>query len=69
MLSIGLTIFSIFIIGLELFTGCAIIGWSGDRMIAERKKHPGPYWFGITLHVIVGVALPLAIFFCRLADA
>ena len=63
MLAIGFTVFTLFIIGLELFTGCAVIGWAGDNMIVEREKSPGPYWFAIILHVLVGVGLPLLIFF------
>ena len=65
MLSIWFSVFSILIIGLELFTGFVIIGWTGDNMVVERKRHPGPYWFGIILHVIVAVGLPLLIFFAE----
>ena len=65
MLSICFFVFSILIIGLELFTGFVIIGWTGDNMVVERKRHPGPYWFGIILHVIVAVGLPLLIFFAE----
>ncbi len=60
---IGLSVFSVFIIGLELFTGCAIIGWAGDNMVVERQKAPGPYWFAITLHCLVGIGLPIVIMF------
>ena len=62
-MAIGLSVFSIFIIGLELFTGCAMIGWAGDNMVVERKKSPGPYWFAITLHSLVGIGLPTLLMF------
>ncbi|MEM7782890.1 MAG: hypothetical protein AAF939_13760 [Planctomycetota bacterium] len=63
MLAIGFTIFALFVIGLELFTGFAMIGWTGDYMVVEREKSPGPFWFTIILHMLVGFGLPLLIFF------
>jgi hypothetical protein len=33
---------SLGIIVLELFCGFALIGWTGDRMLVERAKSPGP---------------------------
>ena len=43
---------------LELWTGCAIAGWTGDRSIIQRSKSPGPYWFVMALQVaIIGFAI------------
>lgn len=50
---------SLSIIVLELLTGFALIGWTGDSMLVERAKSPGPYWFAIVLHAAIGIALPL----------
>lgn len=58
-MTVGFSLFSVFIIGLELFTGCALIGWAGDNMVIEREKSPGPYWFAIVLHSLVGIGLPI----------
>jgi len=59
LISIGIGVFSLFVIGLELFTGCALIGWAGDNMVVEREKSPGPYWFAVILHSLIGIGLPL----------
>ena len=45
------------VIGLELYSGCAVIGWTGDRMVVERRKSPGPYWFSIALHTVIAMFL------------
>ena len=63
MMAIGFGLFSLFVICLELFSGCALIGWAGDHMVVERKKSPGPYWFTILLHSFIGIGLPLAFIF------
>jgi hypothetical protein len=55
--------FSIFIVALELFTGCALIGWTGDNMVVQREKSPGPYWFAIVLHSLIGIVIPAIFFF------
>ena len=54
-------IFAVFVIGLELYTGFAFVGWAGDNVVVGREKSPGPYWFTITLHLLLFVVLPLAI--------
>ena len=58
-MTIAFIAFAIFIIAIELFTGCAIIGWTGDNMVVEREKSPGPYWFAVILHALIGVLLPI----------
>ncbi|MEM7456348.1 MAG: hypothetical protein AAF456_18525 [Planctomycetota bacterium] len=61
MFAFGFGLFSIFIIALELFTGFAVIGWTGDNMLVERARSPGPYWFAIVLHVLIAIGLPALI--------
>ncbi|MCC9645282.1 hypothetical protein LOC71_23635 [Rhodopirellula sp. JC740] len=51
--------FASLLIALELFLGVAMLGWSADKMIVEREKTPGPYWFAIVLHTLVGIGLPV----------
>ena len=38
---------------LELWTGCAIVGWAGDRSVIEREKSPGPYWSVMIFQVVI----------------
>ena len=57
---IGL-LFALAIITVELFTGFAVIEWSGDRMVVQRTKSPGAYWFTIVLHCLIGLGLPLLV--------
>ncbi len=47
----------------EWWSGIAVVGWTGDNMVIEREKSPGPYWFTMTLHTFVGLTLPLAAIF------
>lgn len=49
------------VIGLELCSGCAVMGWTGDRMVVEREKSPGPYWFSIALHTVMAAFLAFVI--------
>ena len=60
-MAIGFCIFSLLIIVMELLTGCALVGWSGDNVVVEREKAPGPYWFTVALHSFAGLAVPLVI--------
>lgn len=62
-MAIGLGFFSLFVLVLELYLGVAILGWVGDKMIVEREKSPGPYWFAIALHSIIGIGLPTLFMF------
>ncbi|WDQ16666.1 hypothetical protein [Rhodopirellula sp. P2] len=59
MMMLVFTAFALLLIGLELFTGCAMLGWAADKMVVEREKSPGPYWFAIALHSVVGIGLPI----------
>ena len=54
------------IIVLELFTGFALMGWSGDNAVVSRETAPGPYWFTMALHIAVGIVLPLVVLFLSL---
>ena len=49
------------LIGLELYSGSAVLGWSGDNLLVERKKTPGPYWFAIAIHAVIAVFVALLI--------
>ena len=59
----GFGIFSALIIALELFTGFAVIGWTGDYMMVEREKSPGPFWFAIVVQLLIFVGFGLIYFF------
>ena len=63
MIPILFSIFSVCILVAEFWSGLAIIGWSGDKMVVERAKQPGPYWFAMVLHTIVGIAIPAFLWF------
>lgn len=41
---------------LELWTGCAIAGWAGDKAIVQREKSPGPYWAVMALQTAILIA-------------
>jgi hypothetical protein len=44
--------FSTIIFISEIWTGYAVIGWSGDRSVIEKAKNPGPYWLALTVQAI-----------------
>ena len=46
---------------LQLWTGIAFAGWSGDQSLIERDKRPGPYWFVMTLQTLVLIVVPVLI--------
>ena len=53
-----LTILSIVSFGVlvaEFWMGIAVGGWSGETI--ERAASPGPYWFTMALHTVIGVGL------------
>ncbi len=55
----------LFMLVLQLATGIAVVGWSGDSMPVHRDKSPGPYWFAdrvlpCACHWCGGVARGLA---------
>jgi hypothetical protein len=56
---LGFDLFLILIIALELYTGFAWCGWTGDNMVIEKEKHPGPYWLTIGIHLFILIALPI----------
>ena len=58
-----LCLFTAAIIVLEIATGCAIIGWAGDKQVAVREKSPGPFWFAIVLQALAGIGVPLLVIF------
>ncbi len=47
----------------EFWTGFAVIGFSGDDMLIDRKKSPGPYWLVMAIQTAIGVGLPLLLAF------
>ncbi|QEG39436.1 hypothetical protein [Roseimaritima ulvae] len=51
--AMGLLTFSI-----ELWTGIAVKGWSGDQALVHRDRHPGPYWFVMALQMVVLFGIP-----------
>jgi hypothetical protein len=50
---------------LQLATGIAVIGWSGDWMLVHRAKSPGPCWFAITVYVLCEIGVPILILVLR----
>ncbi len=36
-----------------------MVGSSGDDVVIQRDKSPGPYWFTMTLHVLIAVVASL----------
>ena len=46
---------------LQLWTGIAVAGWSGNHSLIERAKAPGPYWFVMALQTAVLIAIPVLI--------
>lgn len=46
---------------LELWTGIAVAGWSGEQSLIEREKKPGPYWFVMALQTMVLIVVPILI--------
>ncbi len=62
MIGIAVGLFLFFVIGLELYTGFAFLGWAGDNRVVEREKSPGPYWFAISFHLLIAIGFPLLMF-------
>jgi integral membrane sensor domain MASE1 len=54
-------LFAIFIIVLEVVTGCAVAGWAPKKSVVVRQESPRAFWFAIILHVVVGIVIPLAV--------
>ncbi|WP_419193926.1 hypothetical protein [Novipirellula herctigrandis] len=50
---------------LQLWTGVAFAGWSGDDSLVERSKSPGPYWFVMTLQTLALIIIPVLILLNR----
>ena len=64
-MAIAYALFAIFLLALELILGVAFVGWYGDNMVVEREKQPGPYWFTVVLHAVIGLGPPALVFFAR----
>ncbi len=43
----------------EFWTGFAVVDFSGDDMLIDRRKSPGPYWLMMAIHTAGSVGLPL----------
>ena len=63
MVAIVVELFGLFVVVFELGTGCAVLGWAGDKMVVDRRKNSGPYWIAIALHIFIVIGLPLLIWF------
>jgi hypothetical protein len=59
MIPIILSIVAFCVLVAEFWTGIAVVGWSGDKMVIERRKSPGPYWFTMAIHTVIGVGIAL----------
>lgn len=46
---------------LELWTGFAVAGWSGENALVDRRTKPGPYWFVMAIQALVLVGVPTLI--------
>ncbi len=46
----------------ELWSGIAVTGWQGEHPYIERASRPGPYWMAMSLHILVGLGLPILFF-------
>ena len=51
-------LFGVIVVGIELFSGIAFLGWAGDFTLMERRKARGPFWFTITLHAVMLIVVP-----------
>ncbi len=59
MVPVILSIVAICFLVAEFWSGIAVLGWNGDHMVVFREKSPGPYWFTMALHTVIGVGLPV----------
>lgn len=50
------------LIGLQLYAGCAVVGWTGDFGVVEREKNPGAYWTVIGFHTIIAAFFALLMY-------
>jgi len=58
-LALGVSLFLLLLIILELSTGVSVRGFRGNFRPVERKKDPGLYWVKITMHVVVWLGISL----------
>ncbi|NNE00567.1 MAG: hypothetical protein HKN47_24905 [Pirellulaceae bacterium] len=50
---------------LQLCTGFAVAGWTGDHALIDRRKKPGPYWFVMALQTLLLIIVPTLIALAR----
>ena len=50
---------------LELWTGIAMAGWSGEKSLVYRQKTPGPYWFVMFLQTAIFLGVPALLWFAE----
>ena len=48
---------------LQLWTGFAVVGWSGNIALVDRRTKPGPYWFVIALQTLLLVIAAVLVAF------
>ncbi|TWU17946.1 hypothetical protein [Allorhodopirellula heiligendammensis] len=44
---------------LQLWSGFAIAGISGNNMLVDRRTKPGPYWFIMALQTVIFFAIAI----------
>ncbi len=59
MLAYALSVFSLAILGTELYFGVVVVSTQGDELFVERAKAPAKYWVWMSLHIVVGVGIPI----------
>ena len=58
---LGIAAICIYVV--QLWTGVAVIGGSGEQPLLERNKRPGPYWFVMAIQTLVLFVVPVLIYF------
>ncbi|MCM2372615.1 hypothetical protein [Aporhodopirellula aestuarii] len=46
---------------LQLWTGFAVAGISGENALVDRRKQPGPYWFLMAFQTLCLIGIPILI--------
>ncbi len=46
---------------LQLWTGFAVAGLTGDNALVDRRTKPGPYWFIMAFQTLVMFGIPILI--------
>ncbi|TWT65083.1 hypothetical protein [Allorhodopirellula solitaria] len=46
---------------LQLWSGFAVAGISGDQVLVDRRTRPGPYWFIMAIQTMILVVAPILV--------